>query len=220
MRLSSEKSYREYGKAFYCRGKSAYLIQYSSSSSVAVWFHLAALSAKESTSTSNVDILAGNAENKSKPSSPTKLNKLKYSGYSAEFLDRIEANGNIPHKQMSGQRETSCSFSALLHSIYVHTIVHKYVQQKLHFFLTSKFDFPHSLQKQAKKVGEKFRFSCWMENRTEKKLSFFSMERSIFSIYFQLVFLPAFPLQPKAITFLQLEGDFCCIKYLACFDDE
>ena len=29
---------------------------------------------------------------------PTKLTQLRYSGYSAEFLDRVEPNGNIPGK--------------------------------------------------------------------------------------------------------------------------
>ena len=31
-------------------------------------------------------------------SMPTKLTQLRYSGYSAEFLDRVEPNGNIPGK--------------------------------------------------------------------------------------------------------------------------
>lgn len=31
-------------------------------------------------------------------SMPTKLTQLRYSGYSAEFLDRVEPNGNIPVK--------------------------------------------------------------------------------------------------------------------------
>lgn len=31
-------------------------------------------------------------------SMPTKLTQLRYSGYSAEFLDRVEPNGNIPSK--------------------------------------------------------------------------------------------------------------------------
>lgn len=31
-------------------------------------------------------------------SMPTKLTQLRYSGYSAEFLDRVEPNGNIPAK--------------------------------------------------------------------------------------------------------------------------
>ena len=35
----------------------------------------------------------------SRPSPPTKLDKLRYSGYSAEFLDRVEPNGNIPRVQ-------------------------------------------------------------------------------------------------------------------------
>jgi hypothetical protein len=35
---------------------------------------------------------------------PSKLQHLKYSGYSAEFLDRVEPNGNIPHKQTAGKQ--------------------------------------------------------------------------------------------------------------------
>lgn len=33
---------------------------------------------------------------------PTKLTQLRYSGYSAEFLDRVEPNGNIPSKSGGG----------------------------------------------------------------------------------------------------------------------
>ena len=33
---------------------------------------------------------------------PTKINRLKYSGYSAEFLDRVEPNGNILNKEIVG----------------------------------------------------------------------------------------------------------------------
>jgi len=35
-------------------------------------------------------------------SKPSKLNRLKYSGYSAEFLDRVEPNGNILEKNAAG----------------------------------------------------------------------------------------------------------------------
>nr|XP_040565521.1 uncharacterized protein LOC121115365 [Lepeophtheirus salmonis] len=38
-----------------------------------------------------------------KPPTPSKLNKLRYAGYSAEFLDRVEPNGNIPHERFSGK---------------------------------------------------------------------------------------------------------------------
>ena len=31
-------------------------------------------------------------------SPPTKIDKLRYAGYSAEFLDRVEPNGNIPDR--------------------------------------------------------------------------------------------------------------------------
>ena len=45
----------------------------------------------------------GNEAEKADPgiSMPTKLTKLRYSGYSAEFLDRVEPNGNIPAKNGS-----------------------------------------------------------------------------------------------------------------------
>jgi len=33
---------------------------------------------------------------------PSKLNRLKYAGYSAEFLDRVEPNGNILNKDAPG----------------------------------------------------------------------------------------------------------------------
>merc|ERR1719458_1019500 len=33
---------------------------------------------------------------------PSKLKQLRYAGYSAEYLDRVEPNGNIPHKQIEG----------------------------------------------------------------------------------------------------------------------
>ena len=36
---------------------------------------------------------------------PSKLKQLRYAGYSAEFLDRVEPNGNIPHKQIEGKRK-------------------------------------------------------------------------------------------------------------------
>lgn len=51
------------------------------------------------------DIMMSASVGESLKSAPgaTRLNQLKYSGYSAEFLDRVEPNGNIPHKQMSGE---------------------------------------------------------------------------------------------------------------------
>ncbi len=46
---------------------------------------------------------------------PSKLNKLRYSGYSAEFLDRVEPNGNIPHKHTHGECiATDLSFCQVL----------------------------------------------------------------------------------------------------------
>ena len=44
-------------------------------------------------------------------SGPTKLSQLRYSGYSAEFLDRVEPNGNIPHKQIQGKSKY-CSYAS------------------------------------------------------------------------------------------------------------
>ena len=35
---------------------------------------------------------------------PSKLNRLKYAGFSAEFLDRVEPNGNILDKDAPGKR--------------------------------------------------------------------------------------------------------------------
>jgi hypothetical protein len=35
-------------------------------------------------------------------SPPTKIDKLRYAGYSAEFLDRVEPNGNIPDRCAPG----------------------------------------------------------------------------------------------------------------------
>ena len=37
-------------------------------------------------------------------SPPTKLDKLRFAGYSAEFLDRVEPNGNIPDRYALGIR--------------------------------------------------------------------------------------------------------------------
>ncbi|XP_023319481.1 cyclin-dependent kinase 14 [Eurytemora carolleeae] len=37
-----------------------------------------------------------------RPSPPTKLDKLRFAGYSAEFLDRVEPNGNIPDRCAPG----------------------------------------------------------------------------------------------------------------------
>ena len=37
-----------------------------------------------------------------RPSPPSKLDKLRFAGYSAEFLDRVEPNGNIPDKCVPG----------------------------------------------------------------------------------------------------------------------
>ena len=34
---------------------------------------------------------------------PSKLNRLKYAGFSAEFLDRVEPNGNILDKDAPGK---------------------------------------------------------------------------------------------------------------------
>ena len=34
---------------------------------------------------------------------PSKLNRLKYAGFSAEFLDRVEPNGNILDKDAPGE---------------------------------------------------------------------------------------------------------------------
>ena len=36
-------------------------------------------------------------------SPPTKLDKLRFAGYSAEFLDRVEPNGNIPDRYALGK---------------------------------------------------------------------------------------------------------------------
>ena len=36
-------------------------------------------------------------------SPPTKLDKLRFAGYSAEFLDRVEPNGNIPDRCAPGR---------------------------------------------------------------------------------------------------------------------
>ncbi len=36
-------------------------------------------------------------------SPPTKIDKLRYAGYSAEFLDRVEPNGNIPDRCAPGR---------------------------------------------------------------------------------------------------------------------
>ena len=35
-------------------------------------------------------------------SPPTKLDKLRFAGYSAEFLDRVEPDGNIPDRYALG----------------------------------------------------------------------------------------------------------------------
>ena len=39
-----------------------------------------------------------------KASPPTKLDKLRFAGYSAEFLDRVEPNGNIPDRYTLGKQ--------------------------------------------------------------------------------------------------------------------
>ena len=44
---------------------------------------------------------------------PTKMDKLRYSGYSAEFLDRVEQNGNIMDKEISGTKFLFLSFFLL-----------------------------------------------------------------------------------------------------------
>lgn len=66
-----------------------------------IFFFFPALSAKEGSHSSN-DILGQASSDNNKASTPTKLSKLRYSGYSAEFLDRVEPNGNIPHKNIQG----------------------------------------------------------------------------------------------------------------------
>jgi len=40
--------------------------------------------------------------NSHRPSPPSKLDKLRFAGYSAEFLDRVEPNGNIPDRCVPG----------------------------------------------------------------------------------------------------------------------
>ncbi len=83
---------------------------------------LSALSAKESGAVGGAPVSGGAASSggvmvvdivKSDPDpagdsegrlpTPSKLKQLRYAGYSAEFLDRVEPNGNIPHKQIAGK---------------------------------------------------------------------------------------------------------------------
>ena len=53
-------------------------------------------------STDYINQDSGGGENEI--SMPVKLNALRYGGYSAEcILDRVEANGNIPEKEIAGK---------------------------------------------------------------------------------------------------------------------
>ena len=82
-------------------------------------FHLSALTAKEaggggggaasSGGVMVVDVVKADEIGCERLPTPSKLQQLRYAGYSAEFLDRVEPNGNIPHKQIEGKRRSAVS---------------------------------------------------------------------------------------------------------------